>query len=235
MTLNQIVKRIKSLALAHKQVRDFRRGLVTDFFADQTAKYPAVLVQDQGGAISFAAKATSLSVRLYFADLVHVSEDTGDNELDVQSDMVSIAEDILAEMNMGVFDDWAISQDNPLTLFYEGENDLQAGCYVDLTIRTRYTQNVCQIPTDALPSAITEPDMKVYDLTYNASAAEGSTLVIPALAGKKILVITRENNIIYRASNLPGTTEYAFDGTSVGLGTPIGQNGERFLILWRNY
>lgn len=235
MTLNQIIRRIKSLSLAHQQVRDFRRGLVTDFFADQTAKYPAVLAQDQGGAISFAAKATSVSIRLYFVDLVHVAEGTDDNELDVQSDMISIAEDILAEMNMGVFDDWAISQDNPLQLLYESENDLQAGCYVDLTIRTKYTQNVCQIPTNAPPSVITETDMKVYDLQYQALPTEGTSLIIPALAGKKILIITRENNVIYKASNLPGTTEYTFDGTTIGLGSPIGQDGERFLILWRNY
>ena len=88
---------------------------------------------------------------------------------------------------------------------------------------------------EAFPSFPTDTDMKVYDLQYQATAAEGSSLTIPALAGKKIILITRENNIIYRASNLPGTTEYAFDGATIILGTPVAENGERFLILWRNY
>lgn len=235
MTLNQIKKRIRLIALAHKMVRDYREGLVTDFFADRTAKYPAILIQDNGGGISLGGHASSLVYRLYFADLVHVSSDAKTNIDDVQSDMVEIAKDILATMASPMFDDWKISSDNALQLFDESENDLHAGCYVDITISTMYKQNTCQIPMEVFPSFPTDIDMKVYDLTYNATPAEGSSLIVPALAGKKILMITRENNILYPASNLPGSTEYTFDGTTIGLGTPIGQNGERFLIIWRNY
>jgi hypothetical protein len=147
MTLNNVIKRIETLALGHKQIRSFKKGLVTDFFADKGTQYPAVCLQDVSGSISLSGHASSLSYRMFLADLIHVSEDTGSNELDVQSDMVGVAMDLLAQMNHGNYDDWRISVDNNLTLFTENENDLQAGCIIDFTVSFMYTQNVCQIPT----------------------------------------------------------------------------------------
>jgi hypothetical protein len=233
MTLNQVVRRIKQLALAHKQIRDFREGLVTDWFADQTAKYPAVLLQDNGGSISTDGHATTLNYRVFFADLVHVSEDAKDNRLDVQSDMLSIAMDLVAQMNSGIFDEWYFSKENPLSFFDEGENDLYAGCYVDFSIRIVFAQDTCQIPTELIPGSPTDTDMKVYDVTYNAPA-DVSTLTIPEIKGKKILMIIRESSVIFPVSNLPGSTEYTFDGTDIGLGVQVNGTGERFLILYRN-
>jgi len=49
------------------------------------------------------------------------------------------------------------------------------------------------------------------------------------------LYVTRENGVLYPVSNLPGSTEYTFNGTDIGLGTPINVTGERFLILYRNF
>jgi hypothetical protein len=147
MTLNQIVKRIETLALAHKQVRSFKKGLVTDFFTDKTTKYPAVCLQDVSGSVSLGGHASSLSYRMFIADLIHVSEETKSNEQDVQSDMVSVAMDLLAQMNNPNYDDWKISADNSLALFTENENDMQAGCIIDFTVSFIYTQNVCQVPT----------------------------------------------------------------------------------------
>lgn len=148
MTLNNVIKRIETLALGHKQVRAFKKGLVTDFFADKTTQYPAVCLQEITGNISLSGHAASLSFRMFIADLIHVSEDTKSNEQDVQSDMVGIAMDLLAQMNHGNYDDWKISADNSLELFTENENDLQAGCIIDFTVRFMYTQNTCQVPTD---------------------------------------------------------------------------------------
>jgi hypothetical protein len=147
MTLNQVVARISSLALGHKQIRSFKKGLVTDFFADKGTQYPAACLQDVNGSISLSGHASSLSYRMFLADLIHVSEDTKSNELDVQSDMVSVAMDLLAQMNHGDYDDWKISAENSLALFTEHENDLQAGCIIDFTVSFMYTQNVCQVPT----------------------------------------------------------------------------------------
>lgn len=235
MTLNQIVARIKSLALGHKQVRDFRKGFVTDFFADKTAKYPAVCLQDNSGVISLAGHSATLNYRMFIADLVHVSQDTKLNEQDVHSDMVSIAMDLLAQMNNGNYDDWKVSTDNSLNLFSKNEGDFQAGCVIDLAISFTYTQNICQIPTDITEYTPTDNDMKyVYDIKYTATGSEGTTLSIPEIVGKKILFVTRESSPIYKVSSAPISSEYTWNDTVIGLGVAANL-GDRFLILYRNY
>lgn len=236
MTLNQIVKRIQLIALSHQQVRKFYRGLVSDFLTESTTKYPAVFLQDSGGTISISKQATVLNFRIFFVDLVHVSEQTKDNETDVQSDMVSVAIDILAQMNNHNYNDWILSVDNSLQLVVEEQSDMVAGCYVDFNLRVMFKQNICAIPTDLtqyLP--IDDIDMKlVYDTIYTATGNEGLSFSVPVVAGKKILFVTRENNPLFKVSNAPASSEFTWNDTIIGLGA-ITNPGERFLILYRNY
>lgn len=235
MTLNQVLKRIETIALAHKQVRTFRKGLLGDFFADKTSKYPAICVQDFGGNINLSGHATTLNYKLFFVDLVHVSEGTKDNEQDVQSDMVSIAMDVLAQINNGNYSDWIVSPSNNLELFVENENDMVAGCVIDISVRIMYEQNLCQIPTDITDYTPTENEMKfIYDIEYVATGSEGTTLLIPEIIGKKILLITRGSAVIYKVSSTPTSSEYMWNDTEITLGAGTNTN-ERFLILYRNY
>lgn len=236
MTLNQVVTRIKNLSLGHKQVRTFRKGLVGDLFDDKTAKYPAVCLQDVGGNISLGGHVSTLNYRMFISDLANVSADTKTNEQDVQSDMVSIAMDLLAQMNNGNYDDWKISADNNLGLFAENENDMQAGCVIDFTVSFMYSQNICQVPTEITDYTPTDNDMKfVYDIKYVATGSEGTTLSIPEIVGKKVLFITRESSPLYKVSNSPNGSEYIWNDTIITLGAAVANPGERFLILYRNY
>lgn len=236
MTLNQVIRRIQTLTTDHKQIRSFQQNkLSQEFLNDKTTRYPCALLQGTDGSISTANKSVSLSFRLFLLDLVHVSEDTKSNELDVQSDMLSVAMDLVAQMNYPGFDDWILSTDNNLQLLAEEQNDMVAGCYFDFSLRAMFTQNVCQVPTTLTDYSPIDTDMKqVYDETYLANGSEGSTLTIPAIKGKKILLIIRENNPLYKVSNSPESTEYTWDLTDIGLGTPVNPAGERFLILYRN-
>jgi hypothetical protein len=237
MTLNQVIARIKNLSLAHKQVRNFYQGLVSDFLKDKTTNYPSVFIQDNGGNISTGSKETKLSYRMFLLDLVNVSENSKTNEQDVQSDMVSVAMDLIAEMNAQYFDDWSLSPDNQLQLIVENDNDLVAGCMVDFSIRIMFKQNLCEIPTEAITGSPIPEDMKlIYDLDYTSNGTEGTTLNIPGLVGKRILLIIRENNPLHRVSNNPGSTNYLWDDTIITLGLTVNPaGGERFLILFRNY
>jgi hypothetical protein len=235
MTLNQVLKRIEQLSLGHKQVMSFRKGLVSDFFSDKTAKYPAVCLQDQGGVISLSGHAASLSYKLFILDLVNVSQDTKVNEYEVLSDTLSIAMDLLAQFNNGNYDDWKISADNAVEFVVEAENDMPAGCVFDFTVSFMYSQNVCQVPTDIEEYTPTDNEMKyVYDEKYVATGTEGSTLSIPAIVGKKVLFVTRESSPIYKVSNAPTSSEYTWNDLVIGLGATTNP-GDRFLILYRNY
>lgn len=242
MTLNGVIKRISEIATGHKQVRTFARGQVTDFTTDRTTKYPAVFMQDTAGKISMDGHAITVNYRLFFLDLVNVSENTKQNELDVLSDMLSVAADILAQINNNNFDDWRLSSDNNLQFVSEGDDgesngDMVAGLYVDISMRTLYTQNICAVPTtftDYIPTDNT--DMKlVYDKVYSSVGTEGTVLNIPEVVGKKIILVTRENAPIYRVSNAPDSAEYTWNDIVITLGRAVVNPGERFLILYRNY
>lgn len=235
MTLNQVVNRIRTIALGHRQIRTFRKELLGDLFADKTAKYPAACLQDFGGNISLSGHSATLNYKLFLLDLVHVSDGTKDNEQDVESDMVSIAMDILAQLNNPNYSDWIISTSNNIDLVVEHENDMIAGCIIDFSVRIQYAQNICQIPTDINEYIPNDTDMKnLYDVAYIATGSEGTTLSIPEIVGKKILLVTRDSSIIYKTSSAPGSSEYTWNDIVIELGA-VTSGGNRFLILYRNY
>lgn len=243
MTLNQILRRLKTIALAHNQIRRFKTGLVGDLFADHTAKYMACCLQYTGGLLAITGGAVGINFRMFVLDLVHVSQDTKENEDDVLSDTLSVIMDLVTQINNGNYNDWKITLDSNFTAVVEHENDMCAGWYIDFTIRTPFTQNVCQIPSDLVidPNPGDMADKLVYDLKYIATGIEGNSLptdgTIPQLAilnGKKLLFITREMSPIYKTSSNPDPAEYVWDNVDVLLGT-ITNPGERFLFLYRNY
>jgi hypothetical protein len=67
---------------------------------------------------------------------------------------------------------------------------------------------------------------------YTASGSEGTTLLIPILAGRSISLIVRESGPIFQVVSAPGTAEFTFDGTSIVFGAALGV-GERIAILWK--
>lgn len=233
MTLNQVLGKISSICLSHQQIRSFFEGAQDDWLNDRKTKYPAVLLLQTGGLISVGGQSSSLSFTMFLADLVNVSEDTKTNVRDVQSDMFSVAQDIIAQLARPE-NDWSISTDENVTLYEENENDLQGGVQVDFSLRFQWSQNICQIPTDFASYTPNSTDMNVYDLTYIGLGTEGSTLTLDAVKGKKIMLITRESGMLYKVSALPDTAEYTWDGTTITFGLAI-TLGARFLILYRNY
>lgn len=144
MTLNQIVDRIQSICLEHGQVGSFSQGLLSDFLADKTKRYAAAYLLKGDGTISLSGQASTLYFKLFLLDLVHIDEETKSNELDVQSDMVSVAQDLIAKMN--TYQDWKLSTDNKLSLMSEQGEDFLAGCSLDFSVSVKFTQNVCQVP-----------------------------------------------------------------------------------------
>lgn len=236
MTLNQIIKRIQEISLAHKQLRNFYYGLPSDFLEERTTLYASAFLQDVPGTIDITGNVTAFGFKLYCLDLVNVSEDSKANEQDVQSDMVSVLQDLIAEMDHSSYTDWKVSGSNTLTIVQEEFDDMVAGAVADIIISVPYLRDVCAVPTETLPGIINNDDMKfVYDETYIATGLEGTILSIPALVGKKILFAKRANNIIDKVSNLPASDEFTWNDTVITLGTPTSVAGEKFLFLYRNY
>lgn len=221
-------------------IRTFQvSALVQEFLNDRTSKYPACLLQLNNGNLSIDNSSETISFRMFLLDLQHVSEDTDLNVLDIQSDMLEIAKDFIAEINSSQWQevkyDWKASSENPIVFAQEVENDIVAGAIMDFSIIVPYVRDTCQVPTDNIGITPNEEDMKlVYDAKYTATGSEGSTLSIPVIVGKKILLVTREYSPLYRVSTNPVSTEFTWDNTNIGLGLPT-QANERFLILYREY
>jgi hypothetical protein len=71
--------------------------------------------------------------------------------------------------------------------------------------------------------------------TYVATGAEGSTLTIPELSGKEVLMIGREMGLIYEVGASPLSNQFTWDDTDIVLGAPVSGAGEQFIILYRTY
>lgn len=132
-------------------VRNFYHGAPTDFLTDRTTQYASAFLEDVPGSLDLTNKTQSIAFRLYLMDLVHVSQDTKTNELDVQSDMLSIIRDLIAEMNHSMYTDWRVSPNVPVTLVREQDNDMIAGAVADITIEIPYPLDTCVVPTEDLP------------------------------------------------------------------------------------
>lgn len=147
MTLNQVVKRIKTIALAHLQIKRCEYGEVEDILTDKKDQYALLWFTDNGAAIYNAGKTSTFNFRFFFLDLVNVASDTEDNQLDVQSDMFSVAEDIFAKINNSTYTDWRIDGISPGQILFDTENDVVSGVVFDVAISTIYTQDICAIPS----------------------------------------------------------------------------------------
>ncbi len=151
MTLKQLIKRIRTIVEAHAQVKSFFHNVsLEEWLNDKRAKYAAVFLHDLGGTISTDGHSTTISFDMYIVDMVNVSENTLLNELDVQSDMLSIAQDLISQFNQPV-NGWFMSSDNSFSQLLEGntesDHDIFAGIKISFSMRLPYKQNVCIVPT----------------------------------------------------------------------------------------
>lgn len=243
MTLNQVIQRIKILANAHKQLKYFGKpASITDALNDKTVLYPACLsLAIPGSNIDVVSKTVTFSFRLFFLDVINTSSDALLNEQDVQSDMLSIGMDFLAQMDFSAYTDWRINAASPVVFVTDSENDRVAGITVDVNIVTPWDKNICAVPAGSFDFPIFDQYTKpVYDLVYTATGNEGSTLFIQDLIGKSILMLVRETFTQYEVQAFDDnkTTEFLWACSdsplvNINLGTPANP-GERFLILYRN-
>ena len=75
-----------------------------------------------------------------------MSENSKDNELDVQSDMLSVAEDLLSQFDDSVYTDWRISNSSPTVFVRDETPDIVAGVVVDISIEKLFVKDTCAIP-----------------------------------------------------------------------------------------
>lgn len=147
LTLNQVVKRIEELTAAHLQLREHRHGDVVDLIAEQDLLYPVLLTDCSIGRIDRAAKQTFFDFDLLFCDQLHVVSKARENELELFSDLVSIAQDFKAMMEYSEYADWEITETAPLELLREKLEDIVCAVKMQVTIGARFDSNRCAVPS----------------------------------------------------------------------------------------
>ena len=141
-TLNQIVKKIGDLASTHKQIKSFYFGDLPDYLSRGTDNVYPSLYYDLTGA-NISGNTLSLNFSLYFFDRMLAE---GTNETEVLSDMLEVAQDIVAQLNYQNFD-FDILTSVGLNFFTEDTPDLLAGVRADITLELPYLYNRCVVPT----------------------------------------------------------------------------------------
>lgn len=142
MTLNQVVKTINDLALNHKQIKSVYFGDLADYLSRGVDNVYPSLYYDLTGA-DIAGNTLSLNFSLYFFDRM-LPEET--NETEVLSDMLEVAQDIVAQLNHPNFE-FDMSQNVTFTFFTEDTPDLLAGVQANITIEIPFLQNRCVVPS----------------------------------------------------------------------------------------
>lgn len=148
MTLNQVVNRLQNLSNNHKQINTFLFGDMVEFLANGEVTYPALFVDMTTGDISRDKRATTWNFDLWFCDLVNVAANARTNELEVFSDLTSIAEDFKAMLvYSGYEQDWSITDTSALNYYKEKFEDIVGAVKMSVTISVRFDSNRCVVPT----------------------------------------------------------------------------------------
>lgn len=239
MTLNQLVAQIRSIATSHRVIKSFFEGMVTDRLNDKGTLYPCCFLNLRSGNFSPVDGTSTFDFSLVVVDLVNVSKDAKKNQLDVESDSLQTLQDIYTQIKRPEYSGWRGSDSASFSIIYEGDNDLHGGASLDFSLKTPYTLNACGLPSNNILVPLFSNNANgamlkysnTYDYTYMASGNEGFVLSVPLLVGESILLIVRENSVLYEASLVPASNEYSFLNGIITFGTTL-NNGEKILILY---
>lgn len=239
LTLNQVVRRIKTLALSHQQINTFYSG--DNFEADAGADivYPICVCEKVPGSIDRAQKLTTYNFRLYFLDRVLIAEDSEGNEDEVLSDMASVANDMMAMlMYSGYEDDWIIGDLAVHQSVTEVLNDMVSGSVLDVSVSVDFIADRCQVPADDVTFE-TDIDMaRTKLITYTGTGVEGDSFTVAGIAGSYVLAAYRAGQYRRCITTVPVVSEKiqvaGTDGGSKGILSSTGvvslQSGDALLV-----
>ena len=167
MSWNKIKQALLDLANSHPQVNSFGTGDPLAIGTDNVINlrtpsrerivYPLVFADVQSATTN--AGSLDLVVGVYFSDRVESIKPMGgvvsgsptlgwqDNEDEVLSDQLQIAQDFISSLTNDPSEEWTLSTTVNLTRFVESRDDRTAGWQVTMTFEIPYGHGVCEIPT----------------------------------------------------------------------------------------
>jgi len=189
--------------LGHKQLAHFFFGDPVDWLTNGDVNYPATFADMADGVIDRGEKTASFNFEIWFCDLADVSANAQENEIEVMSDLTSIAMDFKAMLSSTDYqDDWKIEDRAPLTFYKEKFEDIVIACKMSLTISVMFDTNRCNVPADVVTFETNNSEMIIQNYVYTGSGAEGNAVTISSLIGKTILMLFKGDKLL-TAGTLP--------------------------------
>jgi len=143
LTLNQVVSQIKAIAEAHQQINTVYYGDFDEFLGESADNvYPAMYFDSTNASI--ATSTLTLNFSLYFFDRMLPEKI---NETEAVSDMLSVAQDIIAQLLYQEFE-FEMNESVQLTFITEDTPDNLVAVKADISMDLPFTSDRCQVPTN---------------------------------------------------------------------------------------
>lgn len=232
MTLNQVIQRLETLALSHKQVNHFFFGSPDDWFHTGEVSYPACFIDLVDSSISKEDRQTVFTLKILFCDAANVADKSKNNEVEVLSDLHSIYEDYLAMVMFTDYRDWDITPVVGLQNGREEFEDIVIGVWGEVKVGVRYDADRCKVPSSL--NFENDKDM-INNYIYKGSGSEGTGFSTTVLQYKTILLVMKGDKVLTPTTGTPSVNEYVYNETTGGFtfGNAI-ENGQIIQILNRN-
>jgi hypothetical protein len=146
-TLNQLVANLSDIADKHQMINGFQYGEPAEFYQSGMTNSPEMWVMCTG--IDRERATTIYNLTIYLADNVKRGEV---NELEVESDLIQIAEDVIYQLQNNDYG-WNIPQDTVTNIKLMTERTPKNLTVVEfnVSIRTKKPANICAIPFTSNP------------------------------------------------------------------------------------
>jgi hypothetical protein len=243
MTLNNVVNKLEELALSHQQINYVFFGEIVEWLANGDIRYPSCFIEINKSEISKEDKQTKYNFDIWFLDLVDIDVLANGNQLDVMSDLTSVAQDYLAMLNFSGYQDfWTITTNYELEYFREKFEDMTIAVRVNVTIGIDYLSDRCAIPANDVVfepgspfETITFNENLVFKYVYVGTSSETSTKTINDLKNKNLLLVFVGQSLSTPSSTTsPSMGEYYFNSSTGQITFPMElQEGQKLQILYR--
>lgn len=140
MTLNQLIDHIQELGDKHNIIQKTFRGSIVDFLGTENL-YPGFCFDLVSAAIN--GQEQTISLEFWFLD--RVAQDQS-NEMEVLSDQMQIAQDIIAQMRWPGWE-YELGNNINMTFFVENTGDVLAGVRCDVSVNLGYISDRCAVPS----------------------------------------------------------------------------------------
>lgn len=191
LTLNQVKRRLESLANSHRQLRTVRFVGYDEALDESDVTYPLCVIELQtDNMVSLRDRLTYFNFKVYLFDPINIKKEALGNEYEVKSDLASIAQDLIAMVNFNEYlADWSVDEEYNFKIANYQLQDLTGGVQFDLRIGVWYDANRCQVPASEVHfETDISQDMKIISNFVHDVTEEANTLTLSAMYNRDILL-----------------------------------------------